>query len=323
MDPREVGKATAMAGGMCGLAALFIAPHLFWIGLVAGIAAGLVSGYASYDFRKVLWAIPIAWERTKIDCGAVGSRAFGKIKAFFRQPHPIGYGAVVGGLVLGVLFFGGVIVLASFFSGGSAGTPPPTPNTTTSGVAFAVLLFPLLIWLGLGVINALLLMSLADMGARIRQCYVPWRPIFGGVGEAELKRRQDLRQKGYRKVPLTYRVIYHLVWVGFRRAAWNVFAFFAWRGWVWLWLKACFIGRFYRRFGWELFRLIHSEGRVASALYGTAGGVTGLLLGYPYAVAIPERSLLVFFCALLGFAFGRGVACELVAKRWLGLTVRS
>ncbi|MBI2625726.1 hypothetical protein HYW68_01600 [Candidatus Parcubacteria bacterium] len=319
MDPREVGKATAMAGGMCGLAALVSAPHLCWIWLVAGIAAGLTSGYVSYDFKKVVWAIPIAWQRTKVACGAVGSMAFGKIKAFFRQPHPIGYGAVLGGLVLEVLFLGGVIGFALLLFGlpESAGTPPPTPSTIPlwGSVVFAQSVF----WLAFGLISSILLVAFAERGGKIERCFF----LFGGLsGVAEIKQRQDL---GHREVPFTYRVIYHLAWVGFRRAAWNVFAFFFWRGWVWLWLKACFIGRFYRRFGWELFRLIHEEGRgrVASALYGTAGGVTGLLLGYPYAIAIPERALLVFFCALLGFAFGRGVACELVAKRWLGLAVRS
>ncbi len=312
MDPREVGKASAIAAGMCVLAALLVAPQLWWLGLAAGIAAGLTSGYVSYDFRKVVLAIPIAWNRTKLACDVVGGRAFRKIVAFFRRPHPFGYGAMLGGLTLEIL----VVALFVARSIGSEASPAEPPTPRTMGLVWALILGPGLLWVLSSMVMGLLLVCFAAWGAKIERCY--W--LDPGVDE----RWQRIQyQEGYREVLFTYRTIYYLAWVGFRRAAWVVFAFFVWRGWVWLWRKACFIGRFYRRFGGELFRLIHSEGRVVSALYGTAGGVVALLVGHAHVATAPEKVLLVFFGVLLGFALGRGVACELVAKRWLGLTVRS
>ena len=72
------------------------------------------------------------------------------------------------------------------------------------------------------------------------------------------------------------------------------------------------------RFGWHLFRLIHSKERVLCAIYGTLGGTVSYIWLARADMALAEQAALIVFGGLMGAAFG--VAnWEIVSKRLLHL----
>ena len=56
METKKIAVACFIGGVLCCAVALMFAPVYWWFGLIAGMAGG----YISYEFRKVLVAIPIA-----------------------------------------------------------------------------------------------------------------------------------------------------------------------------------------------------------------------------------------------------------------------
>lgn len=295
METRKIAVACFIGGALCCAVALMFAPVYWWFGLIAGMAGG----YISYEFREVRKAVPVALRAAGRGSVYAWDGAIAKAKAWLSESHPFFYPATLLALPAWGAMLGPVWVKEVL-----SGKEP-----VFLSVLFSVLFvesYVIFVMMSLGVIGIL-----AMIGARISErCY--WVPTMEASGDDQQKHFAELREKGYREVPLTYGGV--LRWSA--KGLGLTLKFLAWTLWKHLaigaWAALCFSGRF----AWHLFKLIHSEKRVLCAIDGTLGGAVSYIWLASSVMSFPKQVMFVIFGGLLGAAFG--VAnWEIVSKRIL------
>lgn len=292
METIRIAVACFIGGALCCAVALIFAPIYWWFGLIAGMAGG----YISYEFREVRKAIPIALRAARRESVYAWDGAIAKAKIWLSEPHYFFYPATL----LALPAWGVVLVQ-------SGGVEEVFYGKFTVFMSlFFVWFYVIFVMMSFGVIGIL-----AMIGARISErCY--WVPTMIASGGDQQKYFAELREKGYREVPLTYAGV--LRWSA--KGLGLTLKFFAWTLWKYLaiatWATICFFGRF----AWHLFKLIRSKKRVLCAIDGTLGGAVSYLWFASSATTFPEQMVFIVFGGLIGAAFG--VAdWEIVSKRIL------
>jgi len=304
METKKIAVASFIGGAICSAVALMFAPAYWWLGLIAGISAGLVSGYISYDFRDVLRKIPIALRAAGKGVAIAITEvidtvtdAAHEIKEWSKKPHPFVYSS----LAITIVFF--VWLEFSYFHVMAEAIDP------TTGVKWGILdsqIFFFTISMGLLVVWSFFLLPLfVSIGTRSEHCYWetnPYGSLFSGIDK--LKNEDD------KSAPLTYANVAR--W--FAKGLGITVLFFIWTMW-WksligivyaLWFTILFVG--------HLVKLTYSKPRVLCAVNGTLGGVASFVWFASSATSFAEQVVLVIFGGLLGVAFG--VAnWEIVSKR--------
>jgi len=110
-ETMKIGLACFVGGAVCTAVALLVLPALWWLGMLAGFAAG----YLAYEFREVLQAVPKAARaaRQGLFCGFSGfAEGLVFIKNWFaKSEHPFFFGAILCTLICSVIYmeFGPVL----------------------------------------------------------------------------------------------------------------------------------------------------------------------------------------------------------------------
>lgn len=295
METKKIAVACFIGGALCCAIALIFAPIYYWLGLIAGISTGVVSGYVSYEFREVLKAIPIALRAARRGSVYAWDGLLALAKEWFSHQHPFFY----LGILLSLFF---IIPMSQFIF---------TPRVVEETGIVGSIMTAIMVWIDALAVFGLLISGLARTGAmNVERCY--WQPIWIVADDEREAYIKKLHADGYCEKPLTHLNV--LRWTVFGIAV--TILFFTWTLWKYLaiavWATICFLGRF----AWHLFKLIHSQKRVLCAIDGTLGGVASYIWLASSATSFAEQVVLVIFGGLLGAAFG--VAnWEIVSKRIL------
>ncbi len=302
METKKIAVACFIGGALCCAVAFMFAPVYWWFGLIAGMAGG----YISYEFREVRNAIPIALRAARKGSVYAWDGPIASAKAWLSRPHPFFYlGAILAPLpVLWV--------------------SPDLLSEMAKGPGLAALnaIVLLVIYVEAVAVIGGLFSVLAFIGARnVERCYwTPsyWTPTRENSGGDQQKWFAEMREMGYREVPLTY--VAAARWTA--KGILGTVKFFArtLRRYLAIDLLAalCLLGRF----AWHLFKLVHSEKRVLCAIDGTLGGAVSYIWFAASSMSFPEQAVFVVFGGFLGAAFG--VAnWEIVSKRILHVPASS
>lgn len=297
METKKIAIACFIGGAICCAVALMVAPALWWLGMFAGFAGG----YVSYEFREVLRAIPVALRAS----GKGGSWAWKNlveaVEEYIHKPHPFVYPAALIVTPFWYLLMGEMI--PKFMN-------PAVPVPILIEYLTPVFLIPFLLvasFIEMVCAVVLPMMLFAFIGARVGERSF-WTPCS----------YTDLEAKGLERKPLSYRNAYRWIAKGIGITA----LFFVWTLWKYLaigmWKMLCFFGRF----GWHLFKLIHSHKRVLCGIDSALGGAMAYVWLQPTPYAVGEQVMLIVFGGLLGAAFGV-VNWEIVSKRLLNVGAES
>lgn len=308
METRKIASACFIGGAICCAVALMVAPALWWLGMIAGFAGG----YISYEFREVLRAIPVALRAAMKG----GSWAWGSlvevVEDYIKKPHPFAYPAAI--IVAPFWVFLMSEMIYSFVY-------PTVPVPALIEFLMFVFLTPIMLvafFVGMVIIVAFPMVALAFIGARVGERSF-WEPIMGGnhtMSQEQLS--QALEAKGLERKPLSYRNVYRWITKGIGITA----LFFVWTLWKYLAIGMWNTFRFFGRFAWHLFKLIHSQKRVLCGIDGALGGAVAYIWLQSTSCAVGEQMVLVVFGGLLGATFGV-VNWEVVSKRLLHVGTKS
>lgn len=300
MEAKKITIACFVGGVLFVVVALKCAPMFWWLAFPAGLAGG----YLSYEFREVWRAIPVAWRESctwwsKAD-EKVRKWSFGKLDfpdyLYIKIAITLSLVVTILGPWFVVSVFDWEFTLA-YMIGSFAAT-------------FYFFLLAFLIALPVFGLSFLF----AFIGARIgEKCFwFPFVMLDNKSQESETKKL--LEEKGYRKEVLTGKNFFR--WLA--KGVGITIRFFVWTGWKYLfmgiWILLCFL----RRFGWELFKRIHSKKRVLCAIDGTIGGAIAFFCFASASLTFPQQILVVFFGGLLGAVIGV-LNYKIVSKRILHL----
>ncbi|HBV58138.1 MAG TPA: hypothetical protein DEB73_02680 [Candidatus Magasanikbacteria bacterium] len=295
METRKIAVACFIGGVLCCTVALLFAPAYWWLGLLSGIAAGVTSGYISYDFREILKAVPVALRAAE----RRGSSAVNFVEEWLHKPHPFIYLS----LFISVVFFSWLM------TGKDSFTNHVDPRTGM-GIGYeldymTILLMSIVVF---EITGMLVIPYIVASGTVADYCY--WSPSPYGDNGLMLWRMSKPRREGDKPAQLTYANVARWFVMGLG----VIVLFFIWTIWKYIaigfWLTLCFFSRFV----WHLFKLIHSEKRVLCAIDGTLGGVASYIWLASSATTFAEQTALVIFGGFLGAAFG--VAnWEIISKR--------
>jgi len=302
METRKIALACFIGGILCAVVALIFAPQYWTIGLLAGFAGG----YISYEFREVCKAIPIALRATREEILKTFESEIAGVKVWLPKPHPFVYPSVIVSAPIYVWVMAGL--LSEIHS-----SPFIVQCIMVCLLAVGVPVF----FVGLIYVVTVPIFTLAFIGARAgKRCY--WQP-FITIGDKELEAHiQKLKGRGYREKPLTYLNVLRWFIIGLGVIA----LFFVWTLWKYLGIGFWLSLKFIVRFGWQLFKLIHSQKRVLCAIDGTLGGAISYAWLYTTSSAPAGKIILVFSGGLLGAAFGI-LNWEIVSKRLLHVQVKN
>ena len=279
METRKIAVACFIGGFVCYLIAAAFAPMFWWIGLLAGTAAG----YVMYDLRGFMIAFPPAFKEACGSFGEVFAKKWNKTVAeltdFLQKKHPFIYAATVIGFI--VMY----PMMPSLIEGY---TPIHTKYLQWNSLqifAFGIYTsfftyFLCLAMFTLGVAStAWLLMFFAKFGAAsISKQY--WRGEFIDRDEEEF-----LVSMGRSEAPLTY-------WNAYK---WLLYGIIACSITVWTFILAL---------GWGVFRRVHSEKRLLCGIYGAIGGIVSYLYIAPAGCSLAMHLTIVVFGGCLGAFLG-------------------
>lgn len=304
METKKISIACFIGGAICCAVALMVAPALWWLGMVAGFAGG----YVSYEFREVRRAVPVALRAASNGTSWAWHSLVKYVEEWLAEPHPFAY-------------FGAIVGLPFFVWTASHLVNPDMQPDASSGVyivsaVLQVIMLPIAfvqtVFAGL-----FILAPLAFIGARVgERCYW-WPAIFGSMGE-QSSRSDELDAKGLRREATTYTNV--LRWTA--KGIGITVIFFVWTLWKYLAIGIWAMLRFFGRFAWHLFKLIHSQKRVLCGIDGALGGAVAYVWLQPTSYAVGEQAVLVVFGGLLGAAFGV-INWEVVSKRILHVGAKS
>lgn len=296
MERKKIAISCFIGGALFVVVALKCAPMFWWLAFPAGLAAG----YLSYEFREVLRAIPVAWRKSHRGV----SNWWLDTRKWSAEPHPIAY------------FYMITVVIATLAIAVKAEIMVPVAWRFKLGnillsfmtvfmyaeIAFFCML-PILV----------LVILLAFIGSRIgEKCF--WFPFIMIEDKEQESEAKKLKKKGYRKEVLTGKNFFRWLAKGISLTI----LFFVWIAWKYLFIEIGFLFCFLRRFGWELFKLIHSKKRVLCAIDETIGGAIAFFCFASTSLTLPQQILVVFFGGLLGAVIGV-LNYEIISKRLLHL----
>ncbi|MBU2634972.1 hypothetical protein KJ841_00650 [Patescibacteria group bacterium] len=302
MERKKIAISCFIGGALFVVVALKCAPMFWWLAFPAGLAGG----YLGYEFREVLRAIPVAWRKScawwseedeKVRKWSLGELDF--FTVFFA--------------IIVFLLFSGMTILAPWFI-----VPAPDWEFTLPCMIGSFLVvfsfFVVAFILAFPVLGVFFLF--AFIGAKAgEKCF--WFPFFwyGGEKDKDAERiRKKLELAGYHEEILTSKNFFR--WLA--KGVGLTILFFVWTAWKYLFIEIGLLLCFLRRFGWELFKLIHSEKRVLCAIDGTIGGTIAFFCFASASLTFPQQILVVFFGGLLGAVIGV-LNYEIVSKRLLHL----
>jgi len=273
MEAKKIVIGCFVGGVLCVAVALMCAPMFWWLGLLAGMAGG----YLGYEFREVLWAIPIAWRKSRRGVSNWWLNTDKKVREWSAKPHPYGYFYLA---ILLMVFLVLQITILFDISLSLQFTPQDMLLSFVISLALLVLsyLFSSMLWI--------LLFAVSFLASN-----------------------ED---------PKTTREFLGQIVKGAGIAVSFAVSFLLWKMWRYLvigiWRLFCFL----KRFGWKLFRLIHSKKRVLCAIDGTIGGTVAFFCFASASLTFPQQILVVFFGGLLGAVIGV-LNYEIISKRVLHL----
>ena len=280
METKKVALACFIGGAICVAIALAVNPVLWWLGMLAGFAAG----YLSYEFREVRTAIIETAVATGIIV-VVGpivlvAETLAKIFRWTKHPHPLFYFS----------FFLGFLFTSGFY----AELMKSCDNVATSELVGLAFIYLVLFCSG-ALSAASGLVKLIELGEKRFRTYwfEPWISDYDRSVHWEEKEALD-----YRQIEFSYQNYLIMVWQGIMVCLKFIF--------VDLWIKIfkgiCRLGRFFR----DVFVWIHSNQRllcgVDSALGGGLSYLCFMRMGIPLTIA--TQVMAVFFGGLLGAVFG-------------------
>lgn len=302
METKKIALACFIGGMICGAVALAVAPAIWWLGVLAGFAGG----YLSCEFREVRRAIPVAVRSATHESRVfLNDEVVSKIREWLSKPHPFYYTSAV---ITTPFYFWLMYHILPDLLREMVAKPFPLMaiNLVLGGVAilvFVVLAFQL------PMIGVPILYSLAFIGARAGQrCF--WCPFFEdpeNLRDHNLE-AQKLIGRGYHEEPLT--AVNVVKWAALGVLV--IIRFSVWTLWKWTFLKILELAVFSVRFGWHLFKLIHSEKRLLCGVDGAIGGA----VSYLWFSSSANPLVVVLFGGLLGAGFGI-LNWEVVSKRLL------
>lgn len=279
MEAKKIAVACFVGGATCSAVALMVAPFFWWLGLIAGMAGG----YISYEFREFMAAIPVAFHRARRASASTGNTLWNDGKKWLSRPHPFLLFATLVGFTTAAL------VLWPSFQG-SLETPAYSTFFTTSWFFMLSIIFVQ--------IASVPVTLFAFIGARYgEKCY--WWPFLFTTGE-DAPEVAEIEKEGLVRKPLTYGNV--LRWM--MKGVGLTLIFFGWTIWKYLGIGVWKLLGFLVRFGWHLFKLVHSSKRVLCALDGTLGGAVTFLWLAPYAATLDEKAIVVVFGGLIGAVLG-------------------
>ena len=303
METRKVALACFISGVCFMIVAILATPAFWWLGFLAGMAAG----YLGYEFREVRESIPLAYKYAK-DRSRKELEAGRGLVEFFNHPHPAISTAMFTFFITAYLVMKGLV-----FIFGSPNFPIGLGLTIILGTSFGV------VWLMITTVVTFFVLDITENGADIDNC--SWN------GTNEYYYFED------RELPLTYKKYFHWLFLGVKEmvlkkfhavkeATKKIVIFLFWtlpKGIVVGIYATMYLSGY---FLWQLIILIHSDKRVLCAIDGTLGGAISYLLFTPATKSTPEQILIVVFSGFLGAAIG--VAnWEIVSKRILHLPIKA
>lgn len=295
MEAKKIAIACFVGGVLCTAVALISTPMFWWLGLLAGLAGG----YLGYEFREVLRAIPIAWRKSRRGVSIWWTETDGKVRDWFAEPHPLAYFiTTVAVMPTLALLYGASPMFVDLLEFSLI------PKIFLT-VVFYIVLFSFIayIWTVAGVA----ICFLSGVGARLSERCL-WE---GWYSETEIQTLKNAKKEGYYSDgKTTYRNFFR--WTA--KGIVVIPVFLIWKILVGIWRLLCFL----KRFGWELFKLIHSKKRVLCAIDGTLGGAIAFFCFASATLTSPQQILVVFFGGLLGAMIGV-LNYEIISKRVLHL----
>lgn len=295
METKKIAIGCFVGGVLCVAVALMCAPMFWWLGLLAGMAGG----YLGYEFREVLWAIPIAWRKSRRSVSTWWTETDKKVRGWSLDPHPLFYYWIT---TITIMIWGCMIY--KIFSS-------ETELNLGNSFLFMILLVEFNIVPSLFVL--LLTLIFALIGARVgEKCF--WFPFSMLDDKSQESEAKKLEKEGYRKEVLTGKNFFRWIMKGVGLTI----LFFVWTAWKYLFIGIGLLLCFWGRSGWEFFKLIHSKKRVLCAIDGTIGGTVVFFCFGSTPLIFSQQILVVFFGGLLGAVIGV-LNYEIVSKRILHL----
>ena len=303
METEKIAFACFIGGLICSAVALMFTPTFWWFGLIAGLAGG----YLSYEFREVCRAVPVALRRAGGKSKGFLDDRVADARGWLAEPHPFLYPSILIVIPVHQLLFHYVVHATGYVS-------------KSEEIVFFVMLtiLQLAVLHMFAYICSVPLALLAFIGSRVGESCYCWPFMTSDtLSDSALEREiQSLKERGYRRAPLTYTNAYRWIAKGIGISV----LFFIWTLWkyvaIGVWAVVCFLGRF----AWQMFKLIHSKKRVLCAIHGTLGGLVSYLWLVSASMSFPQQVVLVLFGGCLGALFGIA-AWEIISKRVLHVTI--
>jgi hypothetical protein len=310
MEAKKIFIACLIGGILCTATAIACSPAFWWVGMLAGFAGG----YLAFEFRKVLQAIPIAWERATSFADKKLSDGWETVLKFLRgirtelnAPHPFIYLGTI--LSLPGTAWVTVMVNNTLATGAISVSEDTLLLITTLAFAFvlSVTTAGFILWIG-----GLPIFLLTVLGAEKGKAY--WLTKDDLKNPLALEDfRKEMSNQGYVEREASYSnvALWTMTGIGV------VLHFLAVRLWLYAFFFVAGIIGIAVRFVYFLIKLIHCDKRVLCGIDSLIGGT----LSYWWFAHIDSPSkvaIVAFVCfgGLLGGALG--VAnWEIVSKRVL------
>lgn len=287
--PRMV-RTLFLAGAVCALVTLIVyltAPELLILGIIAGLSAGFVTSYVTYDFRHFLTSVPIAFEES-FTKGVVWfenvNNGFQTFKKWLHLNGPMVAPPLVAGLILSIpsiLWVNGSITRIN-----PGRTFSPLIDVPVWGVVFLCFLA---LWFVLGLI---LLIEFRDRGLE-EWAHAYSFPFFLYSTPDDINKAiQKHEAAGRSRMPLTYTNV--LLWAG-EGLLLDIRYLLKMPFWL-IWKVILFVG--------HLIWLIHSKERLLCATYGSAGGLISFFRLAPSATTLSSQIVLVLSGGVIGVTIG-------------------
>lgn len=244
----KIGLACALGAMIGTVISLKINDHFWWVGTIVGV----ITGYLSYEFPKIMQAVPTAWQ---------------KAKEMSLKPRGLknGEDKRVARLLLGVIGICllNVLAISSFqvyFFGG-----PHIPNTNNmveyNGLVRTLLLTLASLWIFVEITSIALILVFT---AVLLQIF-----FISGV---EVNKNIDF-MNGYKNIIKYGNFIVFPIWVTYHTIRLFVSLIYTCARLIWHFFK-------------NLLLLIHSEARLICGLDAGIGSVIGYLYGSPIIGAL-------------------------------------
>ena len=276
----KIARACFVGGALFIVVALLVAPTFWWLGALAGFAAG----YLAHEMRETLQAISVAFRAAIAGGENVWSdlcEVKENIREYFSKPHPfVYYGVAIGFLTNGFFFY--------------CFPPPQNPVVNIYRTIFgAAMIYVLLTFIAM-------LCLLICLQIQMRHEKVFCEAV------CDQKTIREGKDKGYPEVTLTYGNVPRYLSRLLLRGLYFVLFFFIWHLW-----RGIAIGAL------VLIKTIHSNKRLLCGIDGVIGGtIVWFTLAQPI-MPLELKLLLVLFGGCLGAVIGV-INWELVSKRVFG-----